>query len=99
MRVAGAQLNLTVGDIEGNEAAIADAMAWAEEENADVLLVPELAVTGYPPEDLVLRPSFVEANKEAVRRLARRSGRVTSVIGFVDHANGAHRAVDAIPRR
>ena len=99
MRVAGAQLNLTVGDLEGNEARISDAMDWAEAEGADVLLLPELAVTGYPPEDLVLRPSFVEANKEVVRRLARRSGRVTTVFGFVDHANGDHRAVDAVPRQ
>lgn len=99
MRVAGAQLNLTVGDLEGNEALISDAMDWAEAEGADVLLLPELAVTGYPPEDLVLRPSFVEANKEVVRRLARKSGRVTTVFGFVDHANGDHRAVDAVPRQ
>lgn len=99
MRVAGAQLNLTVGDLEGNAARISDAMDWAEAEGADVLLLPELAVTGYPPEDLVLRPSFVEANKEVVRRLARRSGRTTTVFGFVDHANGDHRAVDAIPRQ
>jgi NAD+ synthase (glutamine-hydrolysing) len=87
MRVAGAQLNLTVGDLEGNETRIADAMRWAEDEGADVLLVPELAVTGYPPEDLVLRPSFVAANREAVERLARLSGRTTTVVGFVDTAN------------
>src|SRR5690606_26345072 len=89
MRVAGAQLNLVVGDLAGNEARIAAAMDWGEEENADVLLPPELAVTGYPPEDLVLRPSFVEASVEAVRRLGRRSGRTTTVVGFVDHASPA----------
>lgn len=99
MRVAGAQLNLTVGDLAGNEARIAESMDWAEAERADVLLLPELAVTGYPPEDLVLRPSFVRANHEVITRLARRSGRVTTVVGFVDHANGNHRAVDAVPRR
>lgn len=87
MKVAGAQLNLTVGDLEGNEARIADSMRWAEDEGADVLLVPELAVTGYPPEDLVLRPSFVAANREVVERLARLSGHATTVIGFVDSAN------------
>ena len=88
LRVAGAQIDLTVGDLAGNEAKIGDAMDWAESEGADVLLLPELAVTGYPPEDLVLRASFVTANLEVVRRLARRSGRTTSIIGFVDHANG-----------
>lgn len=87
MKVAGAQLNLTVGDLEGNETRIADAMRWAEDEGADVLLVPELAVTGYPPEDLVHRPSFVAANREVVERLARLSGATTTVIGFVDTAN------------
>lgn len=99
MKVAGAQLNLTVGDIEGNEARIAEAMDWAEDAGADVLLVPELAVTGYPPEDLVLRPSFVDANQAALRRLARRSGRTTTVIGFVDDANGRTSGDDSVPRR
>ena len=55
IRVAGGQLNLTVGDVEGNVERILSAMAWAEDLQADVLLLPELAVTGYPPEDLVLR--------------------------------------------
>ncbi|MEX0756955.1 MAG: nitrilase-related carbon-nitrogen hydrolase, partial [Acidimicrobiia bacterium] len=99
MKVAGAQLNLTVGDLEGNEARIAEAMDWAEAAGADVLLVPELAVTGYPPEDLVLRPSFVEANKAVVRRLARRSGRMTTVVGFVDDADGRGGPDDAVLRQ
>lgn len=100
LRVAGAQIDLTVGDLEGNEAKIAAAMDWAEAATADVLLLPELAVPGYPPEDLVLRPSFVDDNVEVVRRLARRAGRTTTVVGFVDHATLDHRAaVDAMPRR
>lgn len=100
IRVAGAQLNLVVGDIEGNEAQIAAAMEWAEGERADVLLLPELAVTGYAPEDLVLRNSFVEAGIAAVGRLARRAGTVTTVVGFVDHASPAPRgAPDAGERR
>jgi NAD+ synthase (glutamine-hydrolysing) len=100
LRVAGAQLNLTVGDLTGNEQRIADAMDWAEGQHADVLLLPELAVTGYPPEDLVIRPSFVDDNIEVVRRLARRSGSVTTVVGFIDHASpGERAAADAIDRR
>lgn len=100
LRVAGAQLNLTVGDLRGNEDRIADAMEWAEREGADVLLLPELAVTGYPPEDLVIRPSFVNANIETVRRLARRSGAMTTLVGFVDHASpGERAAADAVDRR
>ncbi len=100
LRVAGAQINLVVGDIDGNEARIAEVMAWAEAEAADILLLPELAVNGYPPEDLVLRHSFVEAGVGAVRRLAQRSGRVTTVVGFVAHATHMTRgAADAGFRR
>ncbi len=100
LRVAAAQIDLTVGDLAGNEAKIADAMDWAEVQMAEVLLLPELAVTGYPPEDLVLREGFVDANIDAVRRLARRSGSCTTVVGFVDHAgNNSRGAGDARDRR
>ncbi|HJU80543.1 MAG TPA: NAD+ synthase [Acidimicrobiia bacterium] len=88
MRIAGAQVNLRVGDLDGNEELIADCMAWAEGRGADVLLLPELAVTGYPPEDLVLRMSFIEDNLDVIRRLAARSGRCTTVVGFVDLGSG-----------
>ena len=96
LRVAGAQIDLTVGDIAGNEAAIAAAMNRAEEAGADVLLVPELAITGYPPEDLVHRQDFVDANLEALNRLARSSTGVATVVGFVDEAEGGD---DSEPRR
>lgn len=84
LRVAGAQLNLVVGDLEGNHDRIARAMAWAEEQAADVLLLPELAITGYPPEDLLIRPAFVQANLDVLRRLAAQAGDVVSVVGFAD---------------
>lgn len=87
MLIAGAQINLVVGGLDANEARIAEIMDWAESEKADVLLLPELAVTGYPPEDLVLRLEFVEDNLDVVRRLAARSGRCTTVVGFVDLVN------------
>lgn len=100
LRVAGAQIDLVVGDLPGNETKIIEAMEWAEAEGADVLLLPELAITGYPPEDLVLRPGFVDDNREVLRRLARRSGRCATVVGFVDHAGNNHRGSgDAIDRR
>ena len=86
LRVAGAQLNLTVGDIRGNTELLAESMSWAENQNADVLLFSEMAVCGYPPEDLVLREGFVAANLEAVETLARQSGETVVVVGFVDHA-------------
>ena len=84
LRIAGAQINLTVGGLEGNKQRILDAMGWAEDVGADVLLLPELAISGYPPEDLVLRPEFVRRNREIVEELAARAERVVTVIGFVD---------------
>jgi NAD+ synthase (glutamine-hydrolysing) len=100
LRVAGAQIDLVVGDLAGNEQKIAATMDWAETESADVLVLPELAVTGYPPEDLVLRPGFIDDNLEVVRRLTRRSGRCTVVVGFVDHAGpDPDDRSDAIDRR
>jgi len=98
-RVAGAQLNLTVGDLEGNAARILETMAWAEDLQADVLLLPELAVTGYPPEDLLLRRRFIEANLQAMYRLAGKAGQTTAVLGFVDQALGEPRRDDAGPGR
>ncbi len=84
LRVAGAQINLTVGDLPGNEARILAAMDWAERQEADVLLLPELAVSGYPPEDLVLRPAFLSDNRAVVERLAGVSATTAVVVGFVD---------------
>lgn len=99
VRVAGAQLDLVVGDVSGNEARIADAIRQAEADEADVLLLPELAVAGYPPEDLALRPDFVEANVQAISRLAQLTSNVTAVVGFLDGASGRPRgAVDAVRR-
>ncbi len=97
LRVAGAQIDLTVGDLAGNEARIIEAMEWAQSEQADCLVLPELAVTGYPPEDLLLRPSFIDDNIDVVRRLARRSGSMTTIVGFVDHASSG--GGDAVDRR
>jgi NAD+ synthase (glutamine-hydrolysing) len=91
MLIAGAQINLLVGGLDANEDRISEVMDWAEEVAADVLLLPELAVTGYPPEDLVLRLGFIEDNLDVVRRLASRSGRCTTVVGFVDLVNGRAR--------
>ncbi|HYZ11120.1 MAG TPA: NAD+ synthase [Actinomycetota bacterium] len=94
MRVALGQLNLTVGDLDGNVEKLA---AWAREaagHGADLVALPELAVTGYPPEDLVLRPTFVEANLEAVAELAARTEADCAVlVGFVDRTErGLHNA-------
>jgi NAD+ synthase (glutamine-hydrolysing) len=82
VRVAAAQLNLVVGDLEGNADRILAAYEQAESAGCDLVAFPELAVTGYPPEDLLLRPKFVEAAQETLEKVAARTGRAAAIIGF-----------------
>ncbi len=82
--VALAQINTTVGDIRGNAAKILEYAARARDAGAGLVLFPELAITGYPPEDLLLRPSFVADNIEAWREVAASVKGITAVVGFAD---------------
>jgi len=91
-------LDLVVGDMEGNTTRIIDAMEWAESVGADVLLLPELAICGYPPEDLVLRDGFVDQNLDALNAIASRSGATAVVVGFVDRLSEHRLDDDAVPR-
>jgi NAD+ synthase (glutamine-hydrolysing) len=84
LRIAACQINTTVGDLEGNAARVLESLAAAEEAGADVALFPELALTGYPPEDLLLKPGFVADNLVQLEHVAGRTGRCTAVFGFVD---------------
>lgn len=85
LRVAVAQLPNRVGDLDDNAERIAEAMAWAEQEaQADVLVLPELVLTGYPLADLVLHREFVDDAEEALDQLARRSGGMTTVLSTID---------------
>ena len=84
LRVALAQLNVTVGDLDGNVAKILHTYDLAEEAGCDIAAFPELCVTGYPPEDLVLKPGFVADNEAALARLASHTGRCVAVFGYVD---------------
>ena len=84
LRVALAQLNPTVGDLDGNVAKILHAYDLAEEAGCDIAAFPELSVTGYPPEDLLLKPGFVADNEAALARLASHTGRCVAVFGYVD---------------
>ncbi len=85
LRVAVAQLPNRVGDLGGNAGRIAGAMAWAEREaQADVLVLPELALTGYPLGDLVLHQEFVDEAESALGWLAGKSGRTTTVLSTID---------------
>jgi NAD+ synthase (glutamine-hydrolysing) len=83
-RIALAQINTLVGDLEGNARKIEAGIHRAREQGADLVLFPELAVTGYPPEDLLLKPAFLEANLAAVARLAQATQEITAIVGFAD---------------
>ncbi len=81
MRLALAQINPVVGDLDGNRTLILDRLAEAKTHSADLVIFPELAVTGYPPEDLLLRPGFVRAAEECVARIAREARGTTILVG------------------
>src|SRR5512139_4330790 len=84
IRIGLCQINTTVGDIEGNTKKILDYIAKGKKMGADLLIFPEMAVTGYPPEDLLFMPKFVEANLKATRKIARATSSLTAVVGFVE---------------
>ncbi len=86
LRIAMAQVNSTVGDLEGNVAKIRKCLADAKSCGADLVLFPELAVTGYPPQDLLLENGFVEKNKKLLEQMIRDNDvDVAGVVGFVDY--------------
>ncbi|MDQ1491432.1 MAG: hypothetical protein QOD57_2732 [Actinomycetota bacterium] len=82
LRVAAAQINSTVGDLAGNVERIVAAIDAAESAGADLVALPELAVTGYPPEDLLLRPAFVAEAQQAMEKIAARTSQTVAVVGF-----------------
>jgi len=84
LRIALAQLNLTVGDIPGNVRRLTTAMRQASAWRADLIVMPELALTGYPPEDLLLKPKFIEANAAALESLIGCSRGMAAIVGYVD---------------
>jgi NAD+ synthase (glutamine-hydrolysing) len=84
LRIGLAQVNVTVGDIEGNTRRVLDEIERARALAVDLVAFPELCLTGYPPEDLLFRPAFIEANLRALDRVARASTDLIVVVGFVD---------------
>jgi NAD+ synthase (glutamine-hydrolysing) len=82
LRLAAAQLDLVVGDLDGNVDRMLEAYERADAAGCDLVAFPELSITGYPPEDLLLRPSFVARAGEALEKLAARTGRAAAVVGF-----------------
>ena len=93
LRLALAQINSRVGDLEGNAAKIAARIAEARDAGAELVLFPELAVTGYPPEDLLLKEHFLHAAGEAVADLAREAQGIVVLVGFPERAEDVHNAL------
>ena len=92
LRIGLAQVNVTVGDFKANGDRLLRYVEQARAAGVDVLAFPELAVCGYPPEDLLLKPSFVRANRLAVERIATATQDITVIVGFVDREHDLHNA-------
>jgi NAD+ synthase (glutamine-hydrolysing) len=98
LRVGLGQINTTVGDLEGNVAKVLDCARRAGELGCDVVAFPELAVTGYPPEDLLLRRSFIQDNLAALQRIVEGSAGLSTTIvaGFVDEDDDIYNAAAVV---
>ncbi|MGQ0824875.1 MAG: NAD+ synthase [Actinomycetota bacterium] len=92
LRVAAAQIDVIVGDLDGNVERVLHAYDAAEAQGCDLVVFPELTVTGYPPEDLLLRPAFVARAAEALDKLATRTGRAAAIVGFPEPGRDLHNA-------
>jgi NAD+ synthase (glutamine-hydrolysing) len=92
IRVALCQMKPRVGDLDGNVDRVVAALRHADEAGCDLAVFPELALTGYPPEDLLLKPGFVSDNQAALDEVARASRDCVTVVGFVDEGRDLHNA-------
>lgn len=84
LRIALVQLNPTVGDLAGNTRKILSYIKKAKDQKADIVVFPELSITGYPPEDLLLKPHFIKENKKFLQKVKNHTHNITAIIGFVD---------------
>lgn len=88
IRIAMAQVNPTVGDLRGNASLVLSYVRMALDQGADLVVFPELVITGYPPEDLLLKPAFVTDNLRVLRELSVKIRGITAIVGFVDPLEG-----------
>ncbi|MCH8864236.1 MAG: NAD+ synthase [Chloroflexi bacterium] len=96
LRIALAQINTTVGDFKGNTRKILEAIDEAKSLGADLVTLPELAVCGYPPEDLLFKTQFIRANRKALDQVISHATGITAVVGFVDTGDGLYNAAAII---
>jgi len=94
LRIGLAQLNTVVGDIDGNASRIIELMDRANASGCDIVAFPELAITGYPPEDLLLRSGFVDDVRAALDRIIAASSSCTAVVGFVEQGLASRESAD-----
>jgi NAD+ synthase (glutamine-hydrolysing) len=87
LRLAMAQINVVVGDVEGNTRKILEWIDRARRVQADIVTFPELALTGYPPEDLLLKPQFIDTNLSALNTVVEASRDIVVIVGFVDRTD------------
>jgi NAD+ synthase (glutamine-hydrolysing) len=87
LRLAMSQINVVVGDVDGNAQKIIDRIDRARDADVDIVTFPELALTGYPPEDLLLKPQFIDANLTALDKIISRTRDITAIVGFVDRSD------------
>jgi len=96
LRITLAQINTTVGDLDGNADLALRAVREARAAGSDLVVFPELTITGYPPEDLLLNPGFLRRNREALDRFAAGVGGICAVIGFVDGTGPIYNAAAVV---
>ena len=92
LRLAMAQINTTVGDLEGNTAKVLECIRKARAQQADLVVFPEMAIPGYPPEDLLFKPSFIRSNIEKMHEVVANSQGITVIVGFVDSQGDIYNA-------
>jgi NAD+ synthase (glutamine-hydrolysing) len=92
IRIGIAQINSTVGDLTGNTKKIVGSIDQAKSLGVDLVTFPELAITGYPPEDLLLKPQFIKQNRESLKKIIDHSSGIVVVVGFVDNDSDIYNA-------
>jgi len=96
LRIALAQINPTVGDLEGNSSKIINYIKKAKTAGSDLVAFPELAITGYPPEDLLLKTQFIDDNLNTLNKVRKNVGDITAIVGFVDRKDDIYNAAAVI---
>ncbi len=96
LRIALAQINPTVGDFEGNVSKIIGYIEESGKAGAQIVVFPELSITGYPPEDLLLKPQFIEDNLEALKKVQKKVKDIITIVGFVDRSDDIYNAAAVI---